>query len=75
MRWMVASSLLLLVPGVASISLLNGRFETTTDVQYLLDLALDVAAMQEATTLASKASIYQNVGLDFIIFLHNQSVK
>ena len=51
-----------MLPGVVAVTLLNGRFETTTDVQYLLDLALDVAAMREATTMAGKAAIYQNVG-------------
>lgn len=52
----------LLLPGVVAVTLLNGRFETTSDVQDLLDLALDAAAMREATTMAAKAAIYQNVG-------------
>ncbi len=59
--WMAVSSLLLSLSRVAAIPLLNGRFETTTDVQFLLNLALDAAAMKEATTLSSKAAIYQNV--------------
>lgn len=39
--------------------LLGGLYETTTDVQNLLNLALDVAAMRETDDLALKQSIYQ----------------
>lgn len=59
--------LFLVLPGVAAVTLLNGRFKTTSDVQYLLDLALDAAAMREATTMAEKAAIYQNVGISFVL--------
>jgi hypothetical protein len=59
--WIAVASVLLLVPTAAAIPLLNGRFETTTDVQHILDLALDAAAMKEADSIASKTSIYQNV--------------
>jgi hypothetical protein len=59
--WFAIASMLLLVPRVTAIPLLNGRFETTTDVQYILDLALDAAAMKEANSVVSKTSIYQNV--------------
>ena len=58
-------SLLWLWPvGTTAIPLLNGRFQTTTDVQYLLDLALDAADMKEADDLATKQSIYENVRMN-----------
>ena len=44
-----------------AIPLLNGRFETTTDVQYLLNLALDAAAMKESDNIDAKNAIYQFV--------------
>lgn len=54
--------LLLLVSATCTaIPLLQGRFETTTDVQDYLNLAIDAAEMREATDLAVKKSIYQNV--------------
>jgi hypothetical protein len=46
---------------VQGIPLLNGEYETTTDVQSLLNLALDAAAMKETTSLSTKEEIYQNV--------------
>ena len=49
------------LPFVHSIPLLGGRFETTTDVQSLLNLGLDAADMREATDLATKSSIYTEV--------------
>jgi len=61
--------LFLVLPSVAAVTLLNGRFETTSDVQYLLDLALDAAAMREATTMAEKASIYQNVSISLSLLI------
>jgi hypothetical protein len=45
---------------VHAITLLNGRFETTSDVQNILNFALDVAEMREATSLEEKKSIYEN---------------
>lgn len=59
--WIAVASFLLLLPKTSAIPLLNGRFETSTDVQYLLNLALDAAAMREANSLVEKVSIYQNV--------------
>lgn len=47
------------IPLVNSIPLLGGRFETTTDVQSLLNLGLDAADMRETTNLTTKASIYK----------------
>lgn len=47
------------LPLVHSIPLLGGRFETTTDVQSLLNLGLDAADMRETTDLTTKASIYK----------------
>jgi hypothetical protein len=41
-----------------AIPLLNGRFETTTDVQDLLNLALDAADMRESTDFTAKQTIY-----------------
>jgi hypothetical protein len=58
--------LLLLLAGfttpkaVDGIPLLNGRFETTTDVQELLNLALDAADMKEADDFDSKKTIYRD---------------
>jgi hypothetical protein len=46
---------------VDGISLLGGRYETVTDVQAYLDLALDAAAMKESDDLTLKMSIYQQV--------------
>lgn len=46
---------------VEAIPLLNGRYETVTDVQEYLDLALDAADMKESDVLATKLSIYQEV--------------
>jgi hypothetical protein len=48
----------LLAPVTTAIPLLNGRFETTTDVQDLLNLALDAADMKEATEFADMQTIY-----------------
>lgn len=45
-----------------AIPVLGGRFETVTDVQDLLNLALDAADMKEATDLTVKQSIYENGG-------------
>jgi hypothetical protein len=50
----------LLQQPVHAITLLNGRFETTSDVQNILNFALDAAEMREATTLEEKKSIYEN---------------
>jgi hypothetical protein len=42
-------------------SLLGGRFQTTTDVQGILNLALDIRDMKDSATEALKLDIYQNV--------------
>lgn len=55
--------ILLLLAGqtvVNGITLLGGRFETTTDVQELLNLALDAAEMKESDNLENKKAIYKN---------------
>lgn len=46
---------------VDAASLLNGRFETVTDVTDYLNLALDAADMKETDDLTTKLNIYQNV--------------
>ncbi len=46
---------------VEAISLLGGRYETVTDVQAYLDLALDAAAMKESDDFDVKLQIYQEV--------------
>lgn len=54
---------------VQGTSLLGGRYETTTDVQALLNLALDAADMRESDQLNQKQDIYENVSLSsFWIF-------
>ena len=61
--WMTAALVATLSPSIINaIPILNGRFETTTDVQALLDLALDAADMKEATDVATKQSIYEAGG-------------
>jgi hypothetical protein len=40
--------------------LLGGKYETITDVQKFLNLALDAAAMRESGNLTVKQSIYRN---------------
>ena len=42
------------------ISLLNGRFETTSDVQEYLNLAIDAAEMKETGDKKTKMTIYRN---------------
>lgn len=60
----------LTLPTVHSIPLLGGRFETTTDVQDLLNLGLDAADMREATDLATKETIYKEVRMPYsMLFL------
>jgi hypothetical protein len=44
--------------GVQAIPLLNGRFDTSTDVQGLLNLALDAAEMRESEIKADRLAIY-----------------
>ena len=68
-RLITVPLLCLALPSVVAVTLLNGRFETTSDVQYLLDLALDAAAMREATTMAAKAAIYHNVGNSWYLLI------
>jgi hypothetical protein len=46
---------------VDAVSLLGGRYETTTDVTDYLNLALDAADMKETDDLTTKKNIYQNV--------------
>lgn len=43
---------------VNCITLLGGRFETTTDVHTLLNLALDAAEMKESDDFDTKRAIY-----------------
>ena len=58
---------LLLLAGSASLNivqgipLLGGRYETTSDVQTLLNLALDASDMKEAPDQATKKEIYTKV--------------
>jgi hypothetical protein len=55
--------LLLILAGqtvVNGITLLGGRFETTTDVQELLNLALDAAEMKESDDFETKKAIYKD---------------
>jgi hypothetical protein len=53
---------LFLIMGVTNgMPLLGGRYETTTDVQGILNLALDVAAMQQSNDENERKSIYENV--------------
>jgi hypothetical protein len=56
-------SLLLLFSVVNGLPLLGGTFETTTDVQGILNLGLDVAGIQQSDDKAQKESIYIKVGL------------
>ncbi len=65
MHFSFAALLTLWSPQVNAIPLLGGRFETTTDVQNLLNLGLDAADMREATDLATKALIYKEVSVSF----------
>ena len=44
-----------------AVSLLDGRYETTTDVTDYLNLALDVAKMSESDDIDVKLDIYKNV--------------
>ena len=41
--------------------LLGGRFETTTDVQGILSLALDIAAITKSNDVDARESIYLSV--------------
>jgi hypothetical protein len=55
--------LLLILAGqtvVNGITLLGGRFETTTDVQEFLNLALDAAEMKESGDFETKKAIYKD---------------
>eukprot|EP00529_Nitzschia_sp_RCC80_P009220 CAMPEP_0113473526 /NCGR_PEP_ID=MMETSP0014_2-20120614/18092_1 /TAXON_ID=2857 /ORGANISM="Nitzschia sp." /LENGTH=2243 /DNA_ID=CAMNT_0000366301 /DNA_START=471 /DNA_END=7202 /DNA_ORIENTATION=+ /assembly_acc=CAM_ASM_000159 len=45
---------------VDAIPILGGRYQTVTDVQDYLNLALDAAAMKEALEIESKQDIYKN---------------
>jgi len=45
---------------INGIPLLGGRFETTTDVQEFLNLALDASDMKETDDLAAKKAIYRD---------------
>jgi hypothetical protein len=53
-------SFFLLCPLVLGIPLLGGRFETATDVQGILNLALDAAEIRESDETAEKLEIYKN---------------
>jgi len=56
----VSLSLLVLPLQLSAKVLLGGTFETTTDVQNYLNLALDAAAMKETDDIALKQTIYQD---------------
>ena len=43
--------------------MLNGRYETTTDVTDYLNLALDAAKMSEASDFDTTLDLYRNVSL------------
>lgn len=49
---------LLALQCVNCIPLLGGRFETSTDVQTLLNLALDAAEMKESDDIETQKAIY-----------------
>ena len=51
-------SLLLFCQCINCIPLLGGRFETSTDVQQFLNLALDAAEMKESDDFETKKGIY-----------------
>jgi hypothetical protein len=55
--------LLLLFNVVNCLPLLGGRFETTTDVQGILNLGRDVVGIQQSDDKAQKESIYRKVSL------------
>jgi hypothetical protein len=46
---------------VTATPLLNGRYETVTDVTSYLNLALDAADMRETNDITTKQNIYRNV--------------
>lgn len=50
---------------VRAISILNGEYETTTDVQDYLNLALQAQAMREAEDLTTKKQFYTQVGANY----------
>ena len=52
---------LILSPAVQATPLLNGRYETVTDVTSYLNLALDAADMKETSDITTKQNIYRNV--------------
>ena len=56
----VSLSLLALPLQLSAKVLLGGTYQTTTDVQKYLNLALDAAAMKETDDIALKQSIYQD---------------
>jgi len=56
----VSLSLLALPVPLFGKTLLGGKYETSSDVQNFLNLALDTAAMRETDDLIEKLSIYQN---------------
>jgi hypothetical protein len=56
----VSLSLVVLPLQLSAKVLLGGTFETTTDVQNYLNLALDAAAMKETDDIALKQTIYQD---------------
>lgn len=49
-----------------AIPLLNGRYETTTDVTDYLNLALDVSKMSDSEDFDNSMDIYKNVSLPFV---------
>jgi hypothetical protein len=55
--------LLLLFSVANGLPLLGGIFETTTDVQGILNLGRDVAGIQQSDDKAQQESIYINVSL------------
>ena len=61
-RWntVVSLSLLVLPLQISAKVLLGGTYETTTDVQNYLNLALDAAAMKETDDIELKQTIYRD---------------
>ena len=51
------------IQATEAVSLLNGRYETSTDVTDYLNLALDVSKMSESLNNDVKLDIYKNVSL------------
>ena len=55
--------------------MLGGRYETTTDVQAFLNLALDTALMKETSDLDTKKDLYKHVSFVLIHSRINPSLS